>query len=61
MIRVGGGREERGDKAGEGVKWVNRVRIDRVRGREGLGRRQHQYTCVVDLLIRAPFGCVLVH
>ena len=37
------------------------MRNDRVRGREGLGRRQHQYTGGVDLLIRALFGCVLVH
>ena len=35
------------------------MRNYRVRGREGLGRRQHQYTSVVDLLIRALFGCVL--
>ena len=36
------------------------MRNDRVRGREGLGRRQHQYTGGVDLLTHAPFSCVLV-
>ena len=41
----------------------DRVRNDRVMGREGRERRQHQYAGVVDLLIRAQlnFGCVLVY